>query len=170
MELVTNILKAKDKQKSTLSVFLDLSKAFDTVGHAILLRKLEFYGIRGIALKWFCNYLTNRKQFVIYNNENLNTLVISSGVPQGSVLRPLLFLVYINDMSNCLHYSKTILFADDANNIDSLFYNLNADLADLADWFKANKLALNVNKSNYLLFLSSDVLQTGGDRELVIGL
>ena len=118
MELVTNILKAKDKQKSTLSVFLDLSKAFDTVGHAILLRKLEFYGIRGIALKWFCNYLTNRKQFVIYNNENSNTQVISCGVPRGSVLGPLLFLVYINDMSNCLHYSKTILFADDANNIE----------------------------------------------------
>ena len=176
MELVTNIIKAKDTTKSTLSVFLDLSKAFDTLNHAILLRKLEFYGIRGIALKWFCNYLTNRKQFVIYNNESSNTEVISCGVPQGSVLGPLLFLVYINDISNCLHYSKIILFADDAtiyissNNIDSLFYNLNADLADLADWFKANKLALNVNKSNYLLFLSSDVLQKGGDRELVIGL
>ena len=84
------------------------------VNHAILLRKLEFYGIRGIALKWFCNYLTNRKQFVIYNNENSNTELISCGVPQGSVLGPLLFLVYINDISNCLHYSKIILFADDA--------------------------------------------------------
>ena len=98
MELVTNIIKAKDNKKSTLSVFLDLSKAFDTVNHAILLCKLEFYGIRGIALKWFCNYLTNRKQFVIYNNENSNTEVISCGAPQGSILGPLLFLVYITDI------------------------------------------------------------------------
>ena len=96
-------------------VFIDLKKAFDTVNHSILLKKLEHYGIRGVALDWFCSYLSNRKQYVSVNGHISETLQIRCGVPQGSVLGPLLFLIYINDLpsvSKCLTF---YLFADDTN-------------------------------------------------------
>ena len=96
-----------------MSVFLDLSKAFDTINHKLLLSKLEFYGIRGIALDWFKSYLANRKQYVIYNNKTSDNLDITCGVPQGSVLGPLLFIVYTNDLPDCIEGAETILFADD---------------------------------------------------------
>ena len=102
-----------NRKENTISVFLDLSKAFDTVNHNILLRKLEFYGIRGLALQWFKNYLTGRTQYVLYNNTQSSKQYITCGVPQGSVLGPLLFLIYINDIPNCLKHSKSIVFADD---------------------------------------------------------
>ena len=90
-ELVSHVIKAMNRKENTISVFLDLSKAFDTVNHNILLRKLEFYGIRGIALQWFEHYLTGRKQYVMYNNTQSSMQYITCGVPQGSVLGPLLF-------------------------------------------------------------------------------
>ena len=107
-ELVSHVIKAMNRKENTISVFLDLSKGFDTVNHNILLRKLEFYGIRGIALQWFKNYLTGRKQYVLYNNTQSSKQYITCGVPQGSVLGPLLFLIYINDIPNCLKHSKSI--------------------------------------------------------------
>ena len=128
-ELVSHVIKAMNRKENTISVFLDLSKAFDTVNHNILLRKLEFYGIRGIALEWFKHYLTGRKQYVLYNNTQSSKQYITCGVPQGSVLGPLLFLVYINDIPNCLKYSKSIVFADDTTifasckNMNTLYNN-----------------------------------------------
>ena len=154
-ELVCQITNAIENKQNALSVFLDLSKAFDTIDHKILLRKLEFYGVRGLALNWFQSYLTDRKQYVLYNNVQSQTLDITCGVPQGSVLGPLLFLIYVNDIANCLTHSKLIYFADDttvSRCIDDLYKNINSDLDDLTNWFKANRLALNVNKSNCMLF------------------
>ena len=126
--------------------------------HEILLRKLELYDVRGLALNWFQSYLTYRKQYVLYNNVQSQILDITCGVPQGSVLGPLLFLIYVNDIANCLTHSKLIYFADDttvflsSRCIDDLYKNMNSDLDDLTNWFKANRLALNVNKSNCMLF------------------
>ena len=161
-----------NRKENTISVFLDLSKAFDTVNHNILLRKLEFYGIRGIALEWFKHYLTGRKQYVLYNNTQSSKQYITCGVPQGSVLGPLLFLIYINDIPNCLKYSKSIVFADDTTifasckHMNTLYNNMNDDLSNLINWFKANMLSLNIAKTNYLLFPSSKLVNVGEDMKL----
>ena len=174
-ELVSHVINAMNRKENTISVFLDLSKAFDTVNHNILLRKLEFYGIRGLALQWFKNYLTGRKQYVLYNNTQSSKQYITCGVPQGSVLGPLLFLIYINDTPNCLKHSKSIVFADDTtifascNNMNTLYNNMNDDLANLINWFKANMLSLNIAKTNYLLFPSSKLVNVGGNMKLYAG-
>ena len=166
-ELVSHVIKAMNRKEHTISVFLDLSKAFDTVNHNILLHKLEFYGIRGIALQWLKNKLTGRKQYILYNNTQSSKQYITCGVPQGSVLGPLLFLIYINDIPNCLKHSKSIVFADDTtifascNNMNTLYNNMNDDLANLINWFKANMLSLNIAKTNYLLFPSSKLVNVG---------
>ena len=96
----------------TLSVFLDLSKAFDTINHAILVKKLSFYGIRGVPNYWFANYLSNRKQFTEINNCISALTHVSTGAPQGSILGPILFLLYINDINNCT-LLNLLYFADD---------------------------------------------------------
>ena len=104
-----------DNGNIAIGVFVDFQKAFDTVNHKILLRKLEHYGIRGIANNWFSSYLSKRRQFVSIGGTNSETLNIEHGVPQGSVLGPLLFLVYINDLHTCIKHSTTRHFADDTN-------------------------------------------------------
>ena len=112
---LTEILQTIDNSEYILGVFLDLAKAFDTVNHDVLLNKLEHYGIRGIALDWLKNYLTNRKQIVNYKSIRSESLTIKRGVTQGSVLGPFLFLIYIYEISKCSDIWSMILFADDTN-------------------------------------------------------
>jgi retron-type reverse transcriptase len=115
IDFTDKITKAIDEGKYSIGIFLDLSKAFDTIDHKILIKKLENYGIRGVAKEWFENYLHNRKQIVKYNGVQSEEMIILSGIPQGSVLGPFLFILYINDIQYCSELISIVLFADDTN-------------------------------------------------------
>ena len=156
-EMIKNTL---DNKRFGCGIFLDLQKAFDTVNHEILLNKLEHYGIRGIALTWFRSYLSNREQYVSVNGYNSKNLNVTCGVPQGSVLGPLLFLIYINDIPNTSSKFAFYLFADDTSiyfesgNLEQLQKVVNSELKHIKKWLDANKLALNVDKTNFVIFHS----------------
>ena len=158
MELTDKVLKDIDERNISLAIFMDLSKAFDTLDHNILINKLAYYGIHGAALKWFTSYLTGRSQYVEIDGVSSNILSLSTGVPQGSILGPLLFLIYMNDIPNCTEHFNFILYADDTtlNNtvqIPSLSpVDINNELAIVYDWLAVNKLSLNVSKTKYVIF------------------
>ena len=157
IHLINELGKAKNEKKVSIGVFCDLSKGFDTISHTILLQKMEKLGIRGKALEWFRDYLFNRKQFVYVNNVNSDYRNIRTGVPQGSILGPILFLIYINDLPNVTSL-VTFLFADDSNflisgkNVQDLIVRLNTELKIICDWFRANKLSLNPQKTKVMFF------------------
>ena len=123
-----------------------------------MLNELEHYGIRGNALCWFQSYLTDRKQYVTYNGATFTTKTIKCGVPQGSILGLLLFLIYINDLYHVCSNCTPILFADDTNlfingtDIDHMQSLFNTELGHISQWLLANKLSLNVKKTHYMVF------------------
>ena len=140
----------------TLAIFCDLSKAFDVINHEILLNKLNRYGIRGIVNSWFRNYLTDRKQFVMFQETQSPLMNIKCGVPQGSILGPLLYLIYVNDIPYSCN-SEILSFADDTTlfvskpDLDTLFIEANQEINKLYNWFCANKLSLNAKKTKYIV-------------------
>ena len=173
--LVDKISKALENGECVIGLFLDFSKAFDTINHSILFEKLHHYGIRGVALEWFKSYMSNRSQYVLYNGYASCTKTVTCGVPQGSVLGPLLFLVYVNDLA---HVSKTLfslMFADDTNmfmsgiNVEILSYQFNTELMNVVKWLQTNKLSLNIDKTHYMFFkgnkhLADPVIMIDGKR------
>ena len=166
VQLIDQILESFEYNKYTLGVFIDLSKAFDTVDHSILLKKLELYGVTDRNHSWFKNYLSNRKQFIINIKENTELETITCGVPQGSILGPLLFLLYVNDLKNASNLLDPIMYADDTNlflahkDISYLFETANLQLERISQWFISNKLsqakqASKTSKTKYSFFHKS---------------
>ena len=154
--------QAFENKHISIGLFLDLSKAFDCINHNILIQKMEKYGIRGTALDWFKSYLFNRVQYVSFNGISSDYHYVNIGVPQGSVLGPLLFLLYVNDLQFVSKLLHIITFADDTNlflsgnNVNNLCYIFNEELRSVNDWFLANKLKLNVDKTCCMLFKSKN--------------
>ena len=178
-ELVSSILKGFENKRLMLSVFLDLSKAFDTIPHDVLFVKLEKYGIRGVCLDCFKSHFTGRQMRVKCVSESgledySDYMPVEFGTPQGSILGPLIFLVFNNDLHLHLSYSNCILFADDTTiyathkNLRHLTWCIREDLMMLMDWFRANKLTLNLDKSVCLLFGDKKVSRSSYLTELGI--
>ena len=159
--LIDKIASAIEKGEFVLGVFLDFQKAFDTVNHTILLQKLNKYGIRGTAYLWLEDYLKQREQFVSFINKDSNKATIRCGVPQGSILGPLLFLLYINDLVNISPSLMPVLFADDTNiflsgrSLNEMITTMNEELQKIVVWLQANRLSLNVKKTHYIIFRSN---------------
>ena len=156
--LVDRVTKSLDRSNIVVSLFIDLKKVFDTVHHRILLRKLYAYGIRSVLLKWFESYLTDRSQYVIYDGVRSETMVVECGVPQGSILGPLLFIISMNDICNISDLMFAIMYADDTcflingTDMNTLIKQLNVELESLCIWFKSNKLSLNTQTTFYMVF------------------
>jgi len=157
LEFLDNAANILDRKNSLLTVFLDFSKAFDTVNHKILLDKLCHVGVRGMVLEWFRSYLSGRKQYVSVNGSNSDLLDIQTGVPQGSVLGPTLFLLYVNDMCKCSDGLQFLHFADDTTvfssggEVNELAARMNVQLNNVYSWLCSNRLSLNVKKSSCML-------------------
>ena len=147
-----------DKNMFTISVMIDLRKAFDTCDHDVLLLKLKHMGIGDDLLQWFSNYLSNRKQRTVVNGVLSSIENMTIGVPQGALLGVLLFQIQINNLRKCLKFTQCILYADDTtiyligNNLRFLCTKVQYDLDAIFDWLNANKLCLNVSKTKALLF------------------
>ena len=158
ISLVEKLYSALDEGNIAVTCFLDLKKAFDTVDHSILISKLYKLGIIGPILKWFKSYLSNRQQFVQIHKTKSDIKPVVCGIPQGSILGPLLFILYINDLAEVSDTLHTILFADDTTvtiegkNEVELINILNTELQKLNCWLKANKLTINVSKSHFMVF------------------
>ena len=149
---------AMEKEDFALGIFIDFKKAFGTVEHSILLHKLYHDGVHGPAYDWFCDYLNNRTQLVSFNNVQSQKELVSCSVPQGSILSPLLFLLYIADMAHASNQLLTALFAGDTNIVDNnsdlkaLLNNVNTELHEVINWLNANELSINIDKTHFITF------------------
>jgi hypothetical protein len=158
IKLMENIVSSLDKGEYSAAIFLDFWKAFDTVNHSILLQKLSHYGIRGVANSWINSYLSNRTQFCTFGGKTSSITNITCGVPQGSILGPLLFLIYINDLGDIFRNFQTILFADDSNlivngkSLAELELQITQDMPHLISWLRTNRLSLNLQKTHIMIF------------------
>ena len=158
IHLTEQIRQSLDKGGYSCGILVDFQKAFDTVDHQILLQKLYHYGVRGKCNKWFQSYLQDREQYVSVSGIKSKSRTVKHGVPQGSVLGPLLFLIYINDLPNALIFSDPFIFADDTaliysdENLKRINKRMNIDLKLLVHWLKANKIGLNADKTEAILF------------------
>ena len=157
-EFVTNVLPALKNGGNCLAVYLDRSMAFDTIQHSILLAKLEHYGIRGKALDWFRSYLEQRRQYVRYGGVCSNTKYVEYVVPQASVLRPFLFMLYSNDLAITLNNCHTIIFGDDTTiyttgtHLPDIFTHINNNLEVLYTWFRDDELSANPSKTKTIQY------------------
>ena len=150
LNIIYSILAEMYNKKYSIDIFLELSKAFDTIDHSMLPKKLEIYGVRGIALCWLRDYLSFRTRRVSLGNEISAPSIIKCGVPQRSILGSLLFIIYINDIVNSSKLLQFVLFADVTNlfashvNLDALISFINTELVKISNWLKINKLSLNM--------------------------
>lgn len=159
-ELIDRLLQFLEDDDIPFSIFMDLSKAFDTLNHNILLSKLQFYGVYDDSLQLFRSYLQNRIQYVVINNTESDHLPISTGVPQGSILGPLLFLIYINDIACSSSLFSFLSYADDTTLTSSVktlksrnvSFKISSELSKVSDWLIANRLCLNVDKTKLMIF------------------
>ena len=149
-----------DSDRIVFSLFLDFRKAFDSLNHSLLLQKLHYYGFRGTVHNWFKSYLSNRKQFIQLNNITSDQQLITHGVPQGSILGPLLFFIFINDLPNASNLFKYTLFADDStlsttfppNSRHTICNSINQELNNINSWLVTNKICINSSKTKYIVF------------------
>ena len=161
INITKNIRKGLDDGNIGCGVSVDLQKAFDIVDHQILLAKLNHYGICGVSNDWFKSYLSNHNQYVSTNCFDSGLTSINCSIPQGSVLGPLLFLLYINDLNQAIKFCKVHHFTDDtnllclSNSIKKLNKLVNTDLKHLVNWLNANKISLNVKKTEMVIFKSN---------------
>ena len=157
IQLVDHLTKQMDMSKVPTNIYIDLSKPFDTLDQSILLDKLTYYGVCGLENLLLRDYLSGRHQYVDNNGSKSRTKSISLGVPQGSILGPLLFLIYINDLPKVSHVFSMVMYADDTTlycNLDDSTSEilLNTELTKITDWLSSNKLSLNVKKTKFMVF------------------
>ena len=149
--------KNSNEQKTNSSVFLDLKKAFDTVDHDVLLSKLSAYGVTDLAHGWFTLYLTWRDQYCYIESKSSSKRLAQCGIPQGSCLGPLLFIIYMNDFEKCLEKSRPNMYANDTSisyasmEINELFNDIKGELDLLSSWMRQNKPSLNAEKGEFIL-------------------
>ena len=171
MKTIDDWRKALDKRECVGAVFVDLSKAFDTIDHGLLLQKLLCYGVKGKEYQWFSNYLKGRKQRVALDDTMSRWVEVVRGVPQGSVLGPLLFIVYINDLPGMTSKCNINMYADDVaiycsgKDINEVTTSLNSDLAEVVRWTECNHLKINVSKTQYMV-LGNKAMRSGQDVHL----
>lgn len=153
-----NRLRSLEDRKQFDTIYTDFSKAFDSIDHRILLKKIELIGLDSNFVHWIKSYLMDRTQYVLLNGHRSKPISVYSGVPQGSYLGPLLFIIYINDIVNIIKYSKCLLYADDLKIFKVIetsrdAFDLQEDLNSIVDWCEANKLKLNLNKCHVMSFI-----------------